>query len=55
MLVGVSASDKLGAVVAEDVDENDAVAQVKGIDHLQRLEHHRQRLLGGHDLGPGQP
>ena len=55
MLLRGVAGGELGAVVGEDFGELQPVGHVEGVDHLQRLEHDRQRLLGGQDLGPGQP
>ncbi len=54
VLLRVVAGGELGAVVGQDFGEHEPVGDVEGVDYLQRLEHHRQCLLGGQDLGPGQ-
>src|SRR5258705_8326142 len=38
----------------QDFGEHEPVGDVEGIDHLQRPEHDRQRLLRSDDLGPGE-
>ena len=54
MLVGLVAGGELGAIVGQDFLEHEPIGDVEGVDHLQRLEHYRQRLLGGQHVGPGQ-
>src|SRR6516164_8665594 len=54
MLAWLVAGCELGPVVGQDFLEDKAVGGVEGVDHLQRLEHHRQRFLGGEHLGPSQ-
>ena len=53
VLVRLVAGGELGAVVGKDFLEDEPVGDVEGVDHLQRLEHHRQGLLGTQHLRPG--
>ena len=47
VLVGGVAGSELRAIVGEDFGELDPLADVESIDHLQCLEHDRERLFRG--------
>jgi len=55
VLFRVVAGSELGAIVGQYFGEGEPIGDVERVDHLQRPEHHWQRLLGREDLSPGKP